>query len=174
MYDYLVSHEDDEKYRYVMVGYILENTLTDNGFVSRGVCRTDTEGHLIEITERTHIEKREDGAAYTEDDGATWHKLPEGSTVSMNMWGFQPSMLQELKQRFVTFLERELEKNPLKCEFFLPSVVGELLEEDKAVVDVLKSTDRWYGVTYKEDKQTVVAAIRSMKEQGLYPQHLWN
>lgn len=92
----------------------------------------------------------------------------------MNMWGFQPSMLQELKQRFVTFLERELEKNPLKCEFFLPSVVGELLEEDKAVVDVLKSTDRWYGVTYKEDKQTVVAAIRSMKEQGLYPQHLWN
>lgn len=174
MYDYLVHHDDGEKYHYAMVGYILENTLTDNGFVSRGVCRKDEEGHLIEITERTHIEKRDDGAAYTEDDGATWHKLPAGSTVSMNMWGFQKSMLQELKNRFPKFLERELDRNPLKCEFFLPSVVGELLEEEKVVVDVLMSTDRWYGVTYQEDKQTVVNAIRTMKEQGIYPQHLWN
>ena len=174
MYDYLVHHDDGEKYHYAMVGYILENTLTDNGFVSRGVCRKDEEGHLIEITEHTHIEKRDDGAAYTEDDGATWHKLPAGSTVSMNMWGFQKSMLQELKNRFPKFLERELDRNPLKCEFFLPSVVGELLEEEKVVVDVLMSTDRWYGVTYQEDKQTVVNAIRTMKEQGIYPQHLWN
>ena len=170
MYDYLVHHDDGEKYHYAMVGYILENTLTDNGFVSRGVCRKDEEGHLIEITEHTHIEKRDDGAAYTEDDGATWHKLPAGSTVSMNMWGFQKSMLQELKNRFPKFLERELDRNPLKCEFFLPSVVGELLEEEKVVVDVLMSTDRWYGVTYQEDKQTVVNAIRTMKEQGIYPQ----
>lgn len=173
MYDYLMHHKDDEKYRYAMVGYILENTLTDNGFVSRGVCRKDAQGHLIEITERTHIEKKDGGAAYTEDDGVTWHSLPKDSTVSMNMWGFQPSMLQELKNRFRRFLECELEKNPLKCEFFLPSVVGELLEEDKVVVDVLTSTDRWYGVTYQQDKQTVVDAIRGMKEQGLYPQHLW-
>ena len=83
-------------------------------------------------------------------------------------------MLQELKNRFPKFLERELDRNPLKCEFFLPSVVGELLEEEKVVVDVLMSTDRWYGVTYQEDKQTVVNAIRTMKEQGIYPQHLWN
>ena len=109
-----------------------------------------------------------------DDYGATWHKLPAGSTVSMNMWGFQKSMLQELKNRFPKFLERELDRNPLKCEFFLPSVVGELLEKEKVVVDVLMSTDRWYGVTYQEDKQTVVNAIRTMKEQGIYPQHLWN
>lgn len=174
MYDYLMSHEDGEKYRYAMVGYILENTLTDNGFVARGVCRKDEKGHLLEITERTHIEKRDGGAAYTEDEGKTWHTLPKGSTVSMNMWGFQTSMLQELKKRFPKFLEKELERNPLKCEFFLPTVVGELLQEDKVIVDVLTSTDRWYGVTYQEDKQTVVDAIRDMKEQGLYPRHLWD
>lgn len=174
MYEYLMSHEDGEKYRYAMVGYILENTLTDNGFVARGVCRKDEEGHLLEITERTHIEKHGDGAAYTEDEGATWHPLPQGSTVSMNMWGFQKSMLTELKARFPKFLEKELERNPLKCEFFLPTVVGELLEEDKVIVDVLMSTDRWYGVTYQEDKQMVMDAIRAMKEQGLYPQNLWN
>lgn len=174
MYDYLVAHEDDAKYRYAMVGYLLENTLTENGYVSRGVCQTDEEGHLLDITERTHIERRGEGAAYTEDEGETWHALPMDSTVSMNMWGFQMSMLRELKARFPKFLERELVRNPLKCEFFLPTVVGELLAEDKATVDVLMSKDRWYGVTYQEDKQTVVQAIRAMKQQGLYPQHLWS
>lgn len=173
IYDYLTTHEDDEKYRYTMVGYVLENTLTENGHVARGVCVTDQDGYLKEINERTRIEKRGGDTAYTEDDGATWTVIPQGSTVSMNMWGFTESILEELKNRFAKFLEENLEKNPLKCEYFLPFVVDELLTEGKATVQVLKSLDKWYGVTYKEDKPVVVAAIQALKDKGLYPQNLW-
>ena len=173
IYDYLTTHEDDDKYRYTMVGYVVENTLTENGHVARGVCVTDENGYLQKINERTHIEKRENGTAYTEDDGQTWTVIPEGSTVSMNMWGFTPSILAELKARFSKFLDENLEKNPLKCEYFLPFVVDELLNEGKATVQVLKSLDKWYGVTYKEDKPVVVAAIQSLKDSGLYPEKLW-
>ena len=157
----------------MMVGYKLENTLTDNGHVARGICVTDEEGNLVKIHERTHIEKREGMTAYTEDEGKTWVEIPEGSTVSMNMWGFSPSILKELKERFSKFLDENLDKNPLKCEYFLPFVVDELLMEKKATVKVLKSMDKWYGVTYKEDKPQVVAAIQRLKDSGLYPQHLW-
>lgn len=173
IYDYLTTHEDDEKYRYTMVGYVLENTLTENGHVARGVCVTDENSYLQEINERTHIEKRGQETAYTEDDGATWTVIPEGSTVSMNMWGFTESILGELKNRFAKFLDENLEKNPLKCEYFLPFVVDELLNEGKATVQVLKSLDKWYGVTYKEDKPVVVAAIQALKDKGLYPEKLW-
>ena len=173
IYQFLSSHTDDDKYRYTMVGYILENTLTENGHVARGVCVTDESGYLQGIHERTHIEKRGDVTAYTEEDGATWVTIPEGSTVSMNMWGFSASMLRELQERFPRFLDENLKKNPLKCEFFLPSVVGELLDEGKATVQVLKSADKWYGVTYKEDKAVVVEAIARMKAEGLYPEKLW-
>lgn len=172
-YDFLTSHQDDEKYHYMMVGYMLENTLTENGHVARGVCETDENGFLTGIHERTRIEKRPDGPAYTEDDGATWTALPQESIVSMNMWGFTESILQELKARFSVFLDENLEKNPLKCEYFLPFVVDELLSEGKADVRVLKSLDRWYGVTYKEDKEVVVKAIQGLKDKGLYPQKLW-
>ena len=174
IYQYLAAHQDDDKYRYTMVGYKLENTLTDHGHVARGVCQTDENGYLVGINERTHIEKHDGGAAYTEDGGATWTMIPEGSIVSMNMWGFTASLLKELKERFPAFLKENLEKNPMKCEYFLPSVVGELLAEDKATVKVLKCMDRWYGVTYKEDKPVVVAAIQALKDQGLYPQKLWD
>jgi len=174
IYNFLASHEDDEKYRYAMVGYILENTLTENGHVARGVCVTDENHFLTDIKERTHIERRPDGtSAYTEDDGETWTVIPEGSTVSMNLWGFSASMLKELKNRFPKFLDENMSVNPLKCEFFLPSVVNELLDEGKATVEVLKSEDRWYGVTYKEDKEFVMNAIKGLKDNGLYPQHLW-
>ena len=172
-YDFLSQNEDGETYSYMMVGYKLENTLTDNGHVARGVCVTDEEGHLVKINERTHIEKKDGGAAYTEDDGKTWVEIPEGSTVSMNMWGFSASILKELKDRFARFLDENLEGNPLKCEYFLPFVVDELLIEKKATVKVLKSMDKWYGVTYKEDKPVVVAAIQKLKDEGLYPQKLW-
>lgn len=172
-YEYLTEHEDDEKYRYMMVGYQLENTLTDNGHVARGICETDTEGYLRDITERTHIEKRGAETAYTEDEGKTWVTIPEGSTVSMNMWGFSASILKELNERFAAFLAANLATNPLKCEYFLPFVVDELLREGKATVQVCKSMDKWYGVTYKEDKPNVVAAIRKLKAQGLYPERLW-
>ena len=174
IYDFLTTHEDDEKYHYLMVGYILENTLTENGHVARGVCETDADGYLMGIQERTHIEKRPDGTtAYTEDDGATWTVIPEGSTVSMNMWGFSASLLKELKERFPAFLDEAMKTNPLKGEYFLPSVVSELLAEDKADVKVLKSLDKWYGVTYKEDKPVVVNAICKLKAEGKYPEKLW-
>ncbi len=173
IYDYLATHEDGEKMDYAMVGYVLENTLTENGHVARGVCTTDDSGHLTGITERTRIERRGEETAYTEDEGKTWHTIPEGSIVSMNLWGFTESFMKELEKGFVPFLEKNIRVNPLKCEYFLPSVVNELLEEGRAQVTVLKSYDRWYGVTYKEDKQTVMDAIRKMKEDGLYPEILW-
>lgn len=173
IYDYLASHKDDEKYRYTMVGYKLANTVTDNGHVARGVCDMNERGELVAIHERTRIEKRDGGIAYTEDDGATWTAVPEDTTVSMNMWGFTKSILIELKNRFPAFLDKGLVKNPQKCEYFLPEVVSDLLEEEKAAAAVLKSADKWYGVTYKEDKPVVVAAIQKMKDDGLYPKNLW-
>ena len=174
IYDYLSTHQDDEKYRYTMVGYQLGNTLTENGHVSRGICESNENGELVSVTERTHIVKTEDGAAYTEDDGATWTAIPVDSVVSMNMWGFSASFLQEIKKGFVTFLEENLVKNPMKCEYYLPTVVSNLLSADKASVAVLTSVDKWYGVTYKEDKPFVVAAIKNLKESGLYPEKLWS
>ena len=151
----------------------VENTLTENGHVARGVCTTDEQNHLVAIHERTHIEKRGDQTEYTEDDGQTWTVIPEGSLVSMNMWGFSASILKELKERFPVFLKKNLSVNPMKCEYFLPEVVSNLLSEGKATVEVRKSLDKWYGVTYKEDKPFVVAAIQSLKDQDLYPQKLW-
>jgi len=173
IYDYLSQPKTGDTYQYVMVGYIMENTLTENGHVARGVCQIDDGGHLVEIHERTRIEKRGDVTAYTEDDGATWVTIPAGSTVSMNMWGFEENLMEELEKRFPAFLEENLEKNSLKCEFFLPSAVQELMVENKAVVTVLKSEDRWYGVTYKEDKETVMKAIAEFKANGVYPDKLW-
>ncbi len=173
IYDYLASHEDDDKYRYTMVGYHLGNTVTDNGHVARGICDMNENGELIAIHERTRIEKRDDGIAYTEDDGQTWTYVPADTTVSMNMWGFTRSILEEIRDRFPGFLDNGLKANPMKCEYFLPAVVSDLLGEEKATVAVLTSVDKWYGVTYKEDKPVVVAAIRKMKEEGRYPEHLW-
>ena len=157
-----------------MVGYQLENTLTENGYVSRGVCEMNENSELVSVTERTRIEKKDDGAAYTEDEGATWIALPKSSIVSMNMWGFTASFLQEIKNGFPAFLEEGLQANPMKCEYYLPKVVSDLLAADKATVKVLTSADKWYGVTYKEDKPFVVAAIKNMKETGLYPEKLWS
>ncbi len=173
IYDYLSTHTDDEKYRYTMVGYQLGNTVTDNGHVARGICELDESGRLLEIHERTRIEKRNGGIAYSEDDGNTWTEVSADAIVSMNMWGFTYSILEEIKGGFPGFLDEGLKKNPMKCEYFLPAVVSRLTETDRASVAVLKSADKWYGVTYKEDKPTVVAAIRKMKEEGLYPQKLW-
>lgn len=173
IYDYLSTHEDDDKYRYAMVGYQLKNTVTDNGHVSRGICETDEEGQLVSITERTKIEKREGKIAFTEDDGESWTFVDENTLVSMNMWGFTRSILDEIKAEFSTFLEKGIKENPMKCEYYLPSVVSDLLEEDRATVAVLESTDKWYGITYKEDKPMIVNAMKEMKEQGIYPEKLW-
>lgn len=173
IYEWLSQIEDNEKYQYGMIGYQLYNTLTENGHVARGICTIDEKKRLLGIHERTRIEKHENRAEYTEDDGKTWAELPEQTIVSMNMWGFTNSILEELEKRFGVFLDKELGSNPLKCEYFLPSVVDDLLKENRAEVTVLSSKDRWYGVTYKEDKQMVVQAIQGLKEKGLYPEKLW-
>lgn len=173
IYDYLANHTDDEKYRYAMVGYQLKNTITENGYVSRGVCTTDQNDYLQKVVERTRIEKHGEGIAFTEDDGETWEYLDEDTIVSMNMWGFTESFLKETKARFAEFLETGLKKNPLKCEYFLPSVVSALLAEDKATVTVLTSKDKWYGVTYKQDKPVVMQALQEMKDHGVYPEKVW-
>lgn len=173
IYNYLAKHQDDEKYRYTMVGYRLENTVTDNGHVARGICEMNEAKELVGITERTKIKKRDGGIAFTEDDGASWTPVAGDSTVSMNMWGFTHSILKEIRDRFPAFLDQGIKSNPMKCEYFLPAVVSDLLGERLATVSVLKSADKWYGVTYKEDKPVVVAAIQKMKDDGLYPEHLW-
>lgn len=173
IFRYLSKHQDDDKYRYAMVGYRLGNTLTENGHVARGICTIDENSNLVKVVERTKIAKRGDGAAFTEDDGETWEEVSTDAIVSMNMWGFSASFLQEIKAGFADFLKEGIEKNPMKCEYYLPSVVTRLLEEDKATVKVLTSEDKWYGVTYKEDKPVVVEAIKRMKESGAYAPELW-
>ena len=174
IYDYLTGHPDQNGvYEYAMVGYLLENTVTENGHVARGVCVANDAGYLASVTERTHIEKTATGARYTEDDGATWHELPGNTVVSMNMWGFTHSFLGEAKARFAAFLDDALRTNPLKAEYFLPSVVSQLITEGKARVKMLHSSDKWYGVTYKDDKPVVVAAIAEKTAAGLYPDRLW-
>ncbi|ROR27392.1 nucleotidyltransferase-like protein [Mobilisporobacter senegalensis] len=174
IYDALLNTEDDSKYRYSMVGYTLENTLTDHGHVARGVCDISIDGKLKEIHERTHIEKQGQEAVFTEDDGNTWVAIPKSSTVSMNMWGFTNSILTELNNRFKSFLDSQALENPLKSEYFLPTIISDLLKENKATVEVLHSNDKWFGVTYKEDKETVVNAIKDFKTNGIYPKQLWN
>lgn len=171
-YDTLMQLQDDDKKRYMMVGYQLHKTLTDNGHVARGVCTLDENGKLVNVCERTHIIKTCDGALFTED-GQTYHMLPEDTLVSMNMWGFTPSMVEELEKGFPAFLENAIANNPMKGEYFLPTVVGSLLSADKATVQVLPSRDKWYGVTYQEDKPVVMGALRKMAEDGLYPVPMW-
>ena len=174
IYNFLADNEDGEKYSYCMVGYELGKTVTDNGSVARGICETDANGYLTEVTERTKIEKYEGGIHFTEDDGATWTDVAADTTVSMNMWGYTASFIDEVEARFPAFLDKVLGKNPGKAEFFLPSTVSELLGENKATVKVLHSADKWFGVTYAADKPVVVAALKDMTAAGKYPEGLWD
>ena len=174
IYEYLENHPDQPNcYEFAMVAYLLGNTVTENGHVARGVCEEDGKGYLVRVTEHTHIEKDGENARFTEDDGKTWTSLPGSTIVSMNLWGFTKSFLAEAEKRFPAFLDKALVENPLKGEYFLPSVVTQLLEEDKARVKVLRSTDKWYGVTYRDDKPVVVKAIADMTAKGIYPDKLW-
>lgn len=173
LYDYLTTHEDDELYRYAMVGYELGNTLTENGSVARGCCVTNDEGYLVTIAERTQIEKRPQGAAYSEDGGKTYTDIPLDTPVSMNMWGFTPSIMGELEKAVNRFFQEGVKSNPLKAECFLPIEVDKLLKDKKATVKVLSSKDKWFGVTYKEDKPFVMESIQKLKDAGIYPDKLW-
>ena len=156
---------------YCMVGYELGKTVTENGSVARGVCQIDDKGYLTEVIERTSIETYEGGIRYQENGEYT--DLPADTTVSMNMWGFMPSFLDEIEDRFAAFLKEAIPGNPLKCEYFLPLPVSQLIKEGRATVKVLTSPDRWFGVTYAADKPVVVAALKAMTDEGKYPDGLW-
>ena len=155
---------------HAMVAYRVENTLTENGSVSRGVCSAEN-GLLTGVVERTKIVPRPGGAAFIEDDSETF--LPNGTPVSMNLWAFQHSILDELKNRFTAYLDENLPKNPMKCEYFLPLIPNALIHEGTGSVRVLDTDERWFGVTYHDDLAKVQAAIREMKQKGLYPEKLW-
>ena len=173
MYDRLIQARDGEKHDYCMVGYRLKNTVTDAGYVSRGVCDVDEKGYLRSVTERTRIEKYDGGIHFSVDNGESWTDLPEQTIVSMNMWGFTQSFLREGARRFPQFLDETLAQNPQKGEFYLPTLVSILLEEGKAQVKVLESQDKWYGVTYQEDRPVIMEALREMTRRGVYPDGLW-
>ncbi len=171
IYDYLESVKDEHG-KYCMVGYSLGNTLTLNGSVSRGICSVDNAGNLTDITERTKIIKTDDGAAYTEN-GTDYIPISETSVTSMNMWGFTADFLEEIDSAFTRFYKEELPHNVEKAECFLPFVVDEMIRSGKATVKVLTSSDRWFGVTYKEDKQYVKEQIAALKDSGVYPKKLF-
>lgn len=164
-------HAEHAPNEHAMVGYRVRNTVTEHGHVARGVC-LEKDGMLQSVTERTHIEKRGNDAAYTED-GEIFHPLSGDTIVSMNLWGFQHSIFDELNKRFPAFLEKGLAENPLKCEFYLPTVADAQIQEGLGTVRVLPTEETWYGVTYREDLQTVVDAVKRMKETGRYPASLW-
>ncbi len=157
-----------------MVGYLLKNTVTENGSVARGLCTADENGHLVSIVERTQIETYEKGIHYTEDEGATWTDVSGDTPVSMNFWGFTESFVREAWAGFPAFLDEALTSDPIRIEYFLPSVVEKLLSQDRATVEILSCPDKWYGVTYKDDKPEIVRALQAMTTSGIYPAPLWS
>ena len=173
MYDYLSKAEDDDRFRYCMVGYQVENTLTENGTVSRGVCTEDENGLLAHIIERTSIHRDADGVIrYDADGDAPAGEIALGTPVSLNLWGFTPSFLPSLDDGLREFFAEKLPQNPMKGEYYLPFAVDALIKADKATAKVLKTSARWYGVTYREDKPVICEAVAKMTENGEYPAEL--
>ena len=158
---------------HAMVGYRIENTLTENGSVSRGVCSVDDSHHLTEIVEREHIEPHDSGAAWTDDGGNTWHSIPAGTPVSMNLWAFRPGIRDAFRQGFEAFLKETMPANPLKAEYYLPYVPKAEIEAGRSCVSVLNTDERWYGMTYRQDIPLVKSAIAQMTADGIYPGNLW-
>lgn len=174
IYDYLVHHADQpDRVQYAMVGYHLGNTLTEHGGVTRGVCQVSSEGLLESIVECMNIECDRDGGRFSTDGGETWRHLPKQTLVSMNFWGFQRSFLAEAEARFPTLLRQVLAGNPKKGEVHLPLMIGDMLARKRAQVNVLSSGEKWFGVTYQEDKPGVVRALQEKTQQGQYPENLW-
>lgn len=170
MYEQLNAQINDKAANFSMIGYKIDNTLTEHGHVARGVC-TEENGFLKTIDERLKIERHGDKIEFFENE--KWHLIPSGSLVSMNFWGFTDYILDVLKDDFPGFLEKAISENPEKGEFLLPVVVGKLLKEGKATVKILKSNDQWFGVTYKDDLDFVVSSIRNLQDKGLYPSILF-
>lgn len=168
--DYLRQAKDTDVADYSMVSFILRNTLSDFGSVCRGVCSCNDDEQLVTVTECCGIERKGDGAVYTDDAGKT-HEFSGDEPVSMNMWGFTPSIFESIRQQFIAFLNERGQEE--KSEFYIPSVVNTMLQAQTAQVQVLKSSAQWFGVTYREDKQHVQESIAKMCTDGQYPSPLW-
>ncbi|MCF8234787.1 MAG: nucleotidyltransferase [Bacteroidales bacterium] len=162
---------DPKSNQYAMVAYELDKTLSEHGHVSRGVCTIDNEGFLREVVEHTNIEKINNNIGYKDENG-NWNYLPEKTYVSMNFWGFTPGLFDFLEKGFDQFI-RENAYDP-KAEYYIPTVVTELINNMEATVRVLKSSDQWFGVTYKEDKEDTIEKIKELVDEGKYPLNLWN
>ena len=166
-----LRNTDKNSYDFSMVAYSLKNTVSDNGYVSRGECTVNEKGFLTDVTERVRIEKI-DGALKSEDENGKMIPIDEQTTVSMNFWGFTPKCFEFGDKLFSEFLEKNTEN--LKAEFYLPTIVNKMLETKKVSVKVLESGSKWFGVTYSEDKETAQKEINTLKQNGVYPTKLWN
>lgn len=170
--DYMREAKDTpDYYSYAMVGYRLGHTLSEHGHVARGICQISEDGYLLDLRERTRVQKFPDGIKYTED-GENWHPLSPDDIASMNIFGLTPSIFPELKVRFQRFLT-DPGTDLSKSEFYIPEVVGALSRERKARVRVLTTEDRWFGVTYQQDRPWVQQGIKKLIEEGKYPEKLW-
>jgi choline kinase len=167
------AEEETGKMQFAMVGYRIENTVSDYGKVTRGICEADENGFLKSIAERTSVEKTPSGARYFCDDGGVWCDIPAGTLVSMNFWGLSEGFFDAAEKDFPAFLDENLAANPLKCEYLLPSEIGRQLQSGSSAVKVLESADKWYGLTYREERPGVMAAIEDMHRRGVYPKPLW-
>lgn len=169
-YQYLTRESSGSEDEICMIGFVLKNTLSDNGTVTRGLCQAGPDGMLEKIVETRNIEKLKDGAAIRSERGNI--RLDADSLVSMNMWGLQPGFFSILESGFTDFLDK-LEAGDAKAEYLLPTIIGGLLEENRVSVKVLRSSDKWFGVTYKEDKEGVAASVRKLIDEGTYPEKLF-
>lgn len=171
IYQFLINYQPQKPAKYAMVGYEIENTLSTNGHVTRGVCELGKNNEITNVVERMQIIKKGDFAYY--EEGGEWIQIPAKTPVSMNFWGFGPEVISLIEAEFKPFLAENIEKNPLKSEYLLPTVIGNAILAGKLEIDLLRSQDRWYGVTYQEDKPLVTAALKQMLEQKIYPANLW-
>ena len=167
----LAAHlKNADKGNCCMVGYVLDNTLTENGTVSRGECSVDNGGYLVDVTERTKLKRDGDMAAYEED--GIWHRIPKETIVSMNCLGFTPAVFEHIEKGFEAFLKEK--GGELKSEYYIPTAIKEMMTAGVADVKVYSTDAVWYGVTYHEDKEKVQSSIRKMISDGIYPDGLWN
>lgn len=173
IYNFITKPVNDGIRHLCMAGYILENTLTENGSVSRGVCEIDENNKIIGIAERTKIEIRDGKPMYTEDDGNSWTELDRNSYVSMNCWGYPAGIFDMFDKELRVFLNG-LNENPMKGEFYLPVMADKMTKEGIADITVLPVSDKWFGVTYAEDKPKVMAALKDLADKGVYGKNVWD